>query len=160
MNPTLFAGLLLGALVAAWTFVMGFTGWYKHPQLLALFWLVIPLQIGLVVWSLWKTAPRQGYGRQVASGVALSVIASVIIFGGSLLFTTVVFPHYFQELETLGRQIMAQQGVAPARIDELIREQASWQKPMPNAFAGVFGTWVTGFMTSLIAAVWLRRKKG
>lgn len=158
MNPTLFAGLLLGLFVAAWTFVMGFTGWYRHPQLLTLFWLVIPVQIGLVIWSLWKTAPRNGYGRQVASGVALSMIASVIIFGGSLLFTTVVFPEYFKELETLGRQIMAQQGKSAAEIEALIQQSAAHQKPLPYAFAGVFGTWVTGFVTSLVAAIWLRRK--
>lgn len=158
MNPTLLAGLLLGILVAAWTFVMGFTGWYKDPQRLGLFWLVIPLQIGLVVWSLWRTAPRNGYGRQVASGVALSVMASVLIFAGSLLFTTVVFPTYFQDLEVLGRQIMTAQGKDAAQIDEAVRASAAWQKPLPNAFAGVFGTWVTGLLTSLVAAVWLRRK--
>ena len=31
MTPTLTAGLLLGVLCGIWTFVMGFTGWYKDP---------------------------------------------------------------------------------------------------------------------------------
>lgn len=76
MNPTLLAGLLLGVLVSAWTFLMGITGWYRDP----------------------------------------------------------------------------------ARIEELIRFQAPWQKPLPTAFAGVFGTWVTGLVASLLVAIGLRRK--
>ena len=43
------AGLLLGILVVLWTFVMGFTGWYRHPSLLFLFWLVIPLQVAVLL---------------------------------------------------------------------------------------------------------------
>ncbi len=159
MNPTLLAGLVLGLLVATWTFVMGFTGWYRDPSLLLLFWLVIPLQIGVLLWGLRKTAPQAGYGRQVINGLSISVIASVIIFGSSLCFTTLVFPHYFQELEVLGRLKMAQAGLSPDRIDELVRLQAPWQKPLPTAFSGVFGTWVTGLVTSLLAAIWLRRKE-
>jgi len=158
MNPTLLAGLLLGVLVSAWTFLMGITGWYRDPARLALFWVVIPIQIGVLLWGLRKTAPQAGYGRQVLHGVAMSVLGSLIIFGGSLLFTTIVFPSYFKELEALGRLKMAQEGLSPARIEELIRLQAPWQKPLPTAFAGVFGTWVTGLVTSLLAAIWLRRK--
>ena len=43
MKTVVLPGVLLGALVAAWTFVMGFTGWYRHPTLQALFFLVIAL---------------------------------------------------------------------------------------------------------------------
>jgi hypothetical protein len=158
MNPTLSAGLLLGVLVAVWTFVMGLTGWYRHPSLLLLFWMVIPIQIAAVVWGLRRTASRTDYGWQVINGVVISVIASLIIFGASLFFTTVAFPQYFKDLEALGRLKMAQEGLAPERIEEIIRMQAPWQKPLPTAFSGVFGTWVTGLVTSLIAAAFLRRK--
>lgn len=160
MNSTLRAGLILGALVAGWTFVMGFTGWYRHPSLLLLFWAVIPMQIIVILWGLRQTAPHTNYGRQVVNGVVISVIASLIIFGASLLFTTVAFPEYFKELEALGRLKMAQDGLSPERIEELIRLQAPWQKPLPTAFSGVFGTWVTGLVTSLIAAAFLKKKRG
>ena len=103
-------GLILGILVVLWTFVMGFTGWYRHPSLLFLFWLVIPLQVGVLVWMLRRSASDTGYLRQVQNGVGASVIASAIIFVGSLLFTTVVFPSYFAELEALGRLQMANRG--------------------------------------------------
>ncbi|MDP2874778.1 MAG: DUF4199 domain-containing protein [Holophaga sp.] len=158
MNPTLTAGLLLGILVSAWSFIWVSVGWHRDPATFPLFWMVMPIQIVVVIWGLRKTAPHTGYGRQVVLGVAISVLGSLIIFGGSLLLTTVVFPSYFQDLERIGRMKMAQDGLNLARIDELIRAQAPWQKPLPAAFSGVFGTWVTGLLTSLIAAVWLRRK--
>ena len=158
MPPTLRAGLILGLAVAAWTFVMGFTGWYKNPTLLYLFWLVIPMQIGLLLWALRGSAATTGYGRQVWNGVSISLLASMIIFGASILFTTRVFPHYFQDLEVLGRQLMAAKGLSAEQIEAAVRLQAPMQTPRASAMAGAIGTVVTGFFTALIAAVWLRKK--
>jgi len=158
MPPTLRAGVTLGLAVAIWTYVMGFTGWYKHPSLLYLFWLVVPMQIGILLWSLRSTAATTGYGRQVWNGVSSSLLASMIIFGCSILFTTVVFPHYFQELEALGRQMMAKQGLSAEQIDKAVRLQAAMQTPRASAMAGAIGTVVTGFFTSVLAAVWLRKR--
>ena len=60
---------MLGLLVVAWTFVMGFTGWYKDPTLLNLSRVVIPIQICALVWELRKTAAGgRAYGGQVAAG--------------------------------------------------------------------------------------------
>jgi len=158
MPPTLRAGLILGLSVAAWTFIMGFTGWYKHPGLLYLFWLVIPMQVGILLWVLRDLAPTTGYGRQVWNGVSSSLLGSMIIYAASILFTTVVFPHYFQDLEALGRQVMARQGLSPAQIEAAVRAQAPMQTPRASAMAGAIGTVVTGFFTSVVAAVWLRKK--
>jgi len=158
MPPTLRAGATLGLAVAAWTFVMGVTGWYRHPALLYLFWLVIPLQIGFLIWALRGTAAAAGYGRQVWNGVSISLLASMIIYGASLLFTTVLFPRYFQDLEALGRQMMAQQGLSAEQIEAAVKAQAPLQTPRASAMAGAIGTVVTGFLTSVIAAVWLRKK--
>ena len=158
MPPTLRSGVILGLAVAAWTFVMGFTGWYKHPSLWILSWLVVPAQIGILLWTLRDLASTDGYGRQVWNGVSVSLLGSMIIYAASILFTTVVFPHYFLELEALGRQIMARQGLSPAQIETAVRAQAPMQTPRATAMAGAIGTVVTGFLTSVIAAVWLRKK--
>jgi len=158
MPPTLRAGVILGLSVAAWTFIMGFTGWYKHPSLLFLFWLVVPMQIGILLWTLRAMAPTSGYGRQVWNGVSSSLLGSMIIYAASILFTTVVFPHYFQDLEALGRQIMARQGLSPAQIEAAVRAQAPMQTSRASAMAGAIGTVVTGFFTSVVAALWLRKK--
>lgn len=155
---TLRAGVILGLLVVVWTFVMGFTGWYHHPTLNLLFWLVIPLEILVLAVLLRITGARNGYLRQVANGVAASVIASVIIFLGSLIATTVVFPSYFREMEALGRLKMAHQGLPPDQIEALVKAQAPFLRPLPQAFAGMMGTWFTGLFTSLIVAAWFRRR--
>lgn len=137
---TLRAGIILGLLVVLWTFVMGFTGWYHHPSMRLLFYLVIPLQVIVLLVLLRITAATNGYLRQLANGVAASVIASGIIFLGSLLATAVVFPSFFQEMEALGRLKMVQQGVPPDQIEALVRAQAPFLRPLPQAFAGVLGT--------------------
>src|SRR5512133_162499 len=152
------AGFLLGILVVLWTFVMGFTGWYRQPSLFFLFWLVIPLQVGVLVLMLRRTAPPTGYLRQVQNGVGASFVASAMIFVGSLLFTMVVFPSYFAELEALGRLRMTQQGFSPEQIEAVVKAQAPMQRPLGSAFAGVLGTWITGLFTSLVAAVWYRKR--
>jgi len=158
MIPSFRAGLWLGVLVVLWTFVMGFSGWYRHPSLLFLFWLVIPLQILVLVLLLKRTAADCGYLRQVQNGVGASIIASAIIFTGSLLFTMVVFPSYFRELEALGRLRMAQQGLSPEQIEAVVKAQAPMQTPLGSAFAGALGTWITGLFTSLIGAAFYRKR--
>lgn len=151
-------GLLLGLLVVAWTFVMGLTGWYRNPAQAPFFGLVIPLEIGLVVVALWKTRREAGYGRQVANGLVLCAVASLLIFAGSLAFTTLAFPNYFQEIEAAGRAMMAAKGVPPDRIEAAVKAQAPMNTPLMNALAGVIGTLATGLVTALLAAIGLRRK--
>lgn len=158
MPPPIRAGLVLGFSVAAWTFVMGFTGWYRHPSLLRLFWLVVPMQVGILVWGLRTTARDSSYLRQVMNGLNATILGAMIIFTGSLLFTTVVFPTYFADLEALGRDLMAKQGLSAAQIEAAVKAQAPMQTPRASAMAGAIGTVLTGFLTSLIAAAFLRRK--
>jgi hypothetical protein len=158
MPPTLRSGLILGFSVAAWTFVMGFTGWYKDPARFTLFWLVIPMQVGILLWSLRETGRVDGYGRQVWNGVSISLLGSMLIFGASLFFTTVVFPQYFQERVALGRHLMALKGLSAEQIETAVRLQAPMQTPRASAMAGAIGTVLTGFVTSLIASVWFRKK--
>lgn len=67
MSIPIRAGALLGVLCVIWMFVMGFTGWYKDPVMLNLFFLVIPLEIGIVVWALRQTAANATWGGQVVS---------------------------------------------------------------------------------------------
>jgi hypothetical protein len=150
--------LILGFSVAAWTFVMGFTGWYKDPARFTLFWLVIPMQVGILLWSLRETGRVDGYGRQVWNGVSISLLGSMLIFGASLFFTTAVFPQYFQERVALGRHLMALKGLSAEQIEAAVRLQAPMQTPRASAMAGAIGTVLTGFVTSLIASVWFRKK--
>jgi hypothetical protein len=158
MSVPVRAGLLLGVLVVCWTFVMGFTGWYKQPQLVGLFFLVVPLEIGVVAWALAQTRVHASYGQQVMNGLVLSLVASVIIFTGSLLFTAVAFPTYFADIQAVQVQQLRAQGVGEAQIANQLAVDAAMQTPLMNALTGVIGTVVTGVLVAAIAAAFLRKK--
>ena len=159
MHSTMKAGLVLGVLVTIWTFLMGLTGWYKDPALLNLFWVVILIQIGVLVWGLKLTANEgKSYWSQVGAGTMMSLVGGVIIFLGSLLFTSVVFPNYFEELRTLGEEVMRAEGKAEAEIKAILDAQAPMQTTFMQALFGFIGTMVTGFVVSLIAGAALKKK--
>jgi hypothetical protein len=158
MNVSIRAGVLLGVLCAAWTFVMGFTGWYKDPVMVNVFFLVVPLEIGIVIWALRQTAATATWGGQIVNGLVLSVVASVIIFAGSLLFTTVVFPGYFNDIRAAQTEMLKSSGMAEAQIQTTLAASAAMQTPLMNAVSGVIGTVVTGVVVAAIAGAFWRRK--
>ena len=158
MNIPIRAGVLLGVLCVIWTFVMGFTGWYKDPVMLNLFFLVILLEIGVVIWALRRTATTATWGGQIANGLALSLVASVIIASGSLVFTTVAFPTYFTDIQSAQTEMLKAQGLSEDLIKTQVAAAAAMQTPVMNALSGFVGTVVTGLVVSAIAgAIW--RKK-
>ena len=161
MNPTLAAGLLMGVLCGLWTFVMGFTGWYKDPDKASAFFVVIAIEIGVLIWGLTQTARKEGrtYSGQVVAGTMMSIIGGVVIIGFSLLFTTVAFPDYFKEIEGVQRAMLQQQGLSEPEIATTIAN-ASGQTPMLQALAGFLGTFVTGVMVSAVLAIWVRARPG
>jgi len=158
MNPILKTGIAIGLGCVAWTFVMGFTGWYKDPAMVKAFFLVIGIEIVLLVWGLRQTAAANGYGAQVLAGTAMAGVAAAIIFCGSLVFTTVVFPSYFQELEAMGRGRLQAQGLKEEEISQALATQAKVQTPFFQALFGAIGTVITGLVASLVIAVFSRRK--
>jgi hypothetical protein len=158
MNHTVKTGVILGLLVVTWTFIMGITGWYKHPTLLNLFWLVIIIQIVVMIWGLKGTAAGATYGSQVKAGTMMSVIGGIIIFCGSIFFTSVVFPHYFEELRTVGMEVLKSQGKTESEVKALLDAQAPMQTTFMQALFGFIGTLVTGVIVSLITGVFLKGK--
>ena len=159
MNPILSAGVLIGVLCGAWTFVMGWTGWFKDPALLRLFFLVIVIEIAGLVWGLRRTAAEgRTYGGQIVAGTMMAIIAGVIVIASSLLFTIVVFPNYFTELQATYRTMLQQQGRSEAEIAALLQNEMAGQTPMNQAMAGFLGTLVTGIVASAIIAIWVRSK--
>jgi hypothetical protein len=152
------AGVVLGILCVIWTFAMGFTGWYKDPVLLNLFFLVVLLEIGMVIWALRKTAAASTWTGQVMNGLVLSLVASAIIFAGSLLFTTVAFPSYFSDIQTAQAEMLKATGLPEAEIKTQVAAAAAMQTPVMNALSGVIGTVVTGLAVAAIAGAFWRKK--
>jgi hypothetical protein len=159
MGITVKSGIVLGVLVGAWTFVMGFTGWYKDPVLLNMFWAVIVIQIVLLLWALRQTASAGArYGAQVWNGTLLSLVGGVIIFASSLIFTTVFFPQYFDELRQIQSQMLKQAGQSDAEIKAVLDAGAATATPFYQGLFGFIGTVVTGVVVSAVAGAFLRRK--
>jgi hypothetical protein len=160
MNPILSAGLLIGVLCGVWTFVVGFTGWYKDPVLLNLFFFVIVIEIAGLFWGLRKTAAQgRNYGAQILAGTMMAIVAGVIIVGSSLLFTTLVFPTYFTDLEQMYRTTLRQQGKSDTDITAAIQANAASMTPMAQAMSGFIGTLVTGIVASAVIAIFVRAKR-
>ena len=159
MNPILSAGLLIGVLCGVWTFVMGLTGWYRDPMLLNLFFVVILIEIGGLVWGLRQTAAQgRGYGSQVIAGTMMAIVAGVVVICSSLLFTTVAYPDYFNELEALYIEMLQQQGLSESEIARQVSENRAANTPMGQAMQGFIGTLVTGILASAIIAIWVRSR--
>jgi hypothetical protein len=159
MSVAIRGGVVLGLLVTFWTYFMGFTGWYKHPVLLLAFWLVVPAQIAVLIWSLGQTADRQGYWAQVGLGVLISALGGAIIFCSSLLFTTVVFPHSIREMQTLQENALRQSGRSQAEVRRMIEAAARDATPMAQALSGFLGALFTGLLASIGIAAFGRRKR-
>jgi hypothetical protein len=157
-NVIVKSGIWLGVLCVLWTLVMGVTGWYKHPVLLNLFWVVVLIEIGVLIWGLRQTAATTPYLGQVGNGTLIAVIGAAIIFCGSLLFTTVLYPHYFEELRAIQTAMMHNDGRTDAEIQAALEMGRIFQTPVVNALMGVVGTIVTGLLASLVIAAFTRKK--
>lgn len=158
MGMILEGGVLIGGLCAAWTFVMGFTGWYKDPRLLYVFFVVVMIQIGVLLWALRRTAATRGYAQQVAAGMLMSFIAGCILFVSSLVFTTVVFPEYFDEIRAMQVQVLRAAGRSDAEIAAEMQAIAVGQTPFRQAFRGLIGTAGTGLVASMVIAIFFRAR--
>ena len=159
MNPILAAGLFIGIFCGLWTFVMGYTGWYKDPVMLNAFFVVILIEIVGLVWGLRRTAAQgRGWASQVVAGSMMAVVGGVLIIGFSLIFTTVLFPNYFTDIENMSIIVMQQQGRSAAEIEESLKASRAMATPMAQALAGFMGTVITGMVASAALAVVIRAK--
>jgi hypothetical protein len=159
MNPVLGAGVLIGVLCGLWTLVMGYTGWYKDPRMVNVFFLVIVIEVAGLVWGLRRTAAEgRTYGGQIVAGTMMSVIAGVIIIAFSLVFTTILFPTYFSDLQEAYRAILQQQGKSEAEIVQELTKASAGSTPMGQAIQGFMGTLITGIVASAVIGLFFRKK--
>src|SRR4026208_5411 len=148
MNPILAAGILIGILCSAWTFILAFTGLYKSPSANVVFISVaMAIEIVVLTWGLRRTAAEgRAYGGQILAGTMMAIVAGVIIIASSLLFTTVVFPNYAQDLERGCRETLQRRGQTETEIAVAVQANAASLTPMAQAMSGFIGTLVTGIL--------------
>jgi hypothetical protein len=75
-----------------------------------------------------------------------------------MVFTSLVFPQYFEELRTLQAEMLKARGQTDDQIAAVQALAAPFQTPLINALTGVVGTVVTGFVASLVIAAFCRKK--
>lgn len=140
---------------------MGYTGLYKDPSVGTAAFLVpvTLLEVVGLIWGLRQTA-REGrsYGGQILAGTMMAVIAGVIIMASSLLFTTVLFPNYAEELQNAYRATLVKQGKSDAEILTAIQAAAASWTPMAQAMSGFIGTLVTGIVASGVIGYYVRKR--
>jgi Zn-dependent membrane protease YugP len=88
----------------------------------------------------------------------MSLVGGVIIFASSLLFTTILFPQYFDELRAIQSQMLKQAGQSDAQIKAVLDAGAATATPFYQALFGFIGTVVTGVVVSSVAGAFLRKK--
>jgi len=159
MKSAVQAGLVLGLTVLVWTLIHGFTGWYKDPAMSQTFWIVIPIQVIIMVRML-KNTKKLGYeyGKQVMAGMLMSLVAGAIIFVGSYLIETVVFPTYTADLKAMAERMWTAQGKTPEQIQTAMAQQAGMMTPLMSSCMGFVGTIVTGLIVSLVGAAFVRHR--
>ena len=160
MSPTVVAGLLLGVLCGLWTFVMGFTGWYKDPGKASASLVIIGIEAAVLLWGLNQTAMKEGrtYSGQVVAGTLISIIGGAVIVVFSLLFTTVFFPNYFSEMEPVYREVLRQQNKTETEIATAMAEWSAGQSSISQAIYQFLFTFVTGIGASAVLAIWVRAR--
>jgi hypothetical protein len=159
MPHTLKGGLLIGILCGVWMFIVGFTGWYKDPVLQSTFWVVILIEVGVLFWALRRMpADQRTFGRLLKDGTIMSVIGGLVLIIASVLFTTVVFPNYFEELRTIQAEMLRAEGMNEEQIAAAHGAMAPMQTPVVNALMGFVGTVVTGFVASVVIGLFLKKK--
>jgi hypothetical protein len=160
MNPILAAGLLIGGLGGAFTFLMGLTGWYKDPVMVNIFIpTVVIIEVSALIWGLRRTAAiGRTYSGQVVAGTMMAVTGAAIIFVSSYLFTTVAFPSYFEDVNAMARQVLQGQGKTSVEIQAFLDGQAASQTPLKNASVGFIMTIITGVMASAVIAAFIRQR--
>lgn len=157
MKKSVTAGLVLGVLVVLWNAIVMGAGLFRDPSTAWVFWLVVPINIGVIIWGLRQTRFDKGYGGQVLNGLVIGVVGAIVIVIGAYVLMTAVFPGYLDEVRVMQEEILAQQATTPEQRQ--VQQQALdfAMQPWLQALMGGIGTIVTSLITALIAAVWLKK---
>ena len=161
MNVIIRGGVLLGVLVTIFTWIFAFSGMHRNIGAAMTFPIVATLiEIGVLIWALKKTAAQgRRYMGQVSAGTMLAFVGGCLIFATSIMLVTQLYPSYFAEVNAAGAEYYRAQGMDDAAIQAELAKMAPMQTPLAQGGTGFVATVLTGFLVSLIAAIWIRNKE-
>ena len=115
----------------------------------------IGMNVAVIIWALRGNAAENGYAAQLGISALVGLIAGVIIFIGSYVLTTVVFPDALSETADAMLPLLEQAGMSEEQIDA---RMAKMESPVSNALPGLIGTFVTSLVVGAVVAIFFRRK--
>ena len=154
------AGIVFGVLVVVWSLINGFAGLYKNPLLSWVFPVgAILITVGVLIWAL-RTTAREGkrYGGQILTALIICLIGGVIVIAGSLLYTTVLFTDYDEVAMATALEEWENQGMSAEQIGMAKPMVELMLAPVPQALMGFVMTVLTGLVSALVIAAFVRQK--
>jgi hypothetical protein len=160
MNTVIRASVILAVVVAVIIATIAGLGLHQIPvfNTIGVILLFTLINIVIVFWALAKTAPENGYLKQLGNSALIGLIGGLLIFVLSYLLMSFVFPQYLSEYAAAILEQMEFAG-APAEQIDLYEERLSQMTTVGQAFQGFIGTFFTSLIAGAIIAYFKRKKE-
>lgn len=157
MNVLVKAGLILAILVVLFSAASILLGWHTDPRIgNVMVGVAILLNLSVVYWALRQTASYSNYRMQVFNGLVIGLIAGALIFLGSWLLFSVVFPEALDEMRAGYLRWMEESGKTQQEIAE-VTEMMQGATPMSQAVRGFIWTLFTSVLVAAITGIFRRK---
>lgn len=159
MSAVIKGSVALAVLVWIASVIFAVTGMHRASPLLGIFLLVvlIVLNVLCIYWTLNQTAADNGYGKQLLNVIVFGVIASVLIFGASVLNLKVLFPDYLEENTTAMIEFLEGMDMPEDTLQAQIAS-VEGRTAVGESVKGIFGTFFTSLIVGAIVAIFKRKK--
>jgi hypothetical protein len=158
MNVAVKWGIILGVVVAVLGFIFGGAGLHTNPIMAIVFvGLAVVINVVVVILALRHTASTNSWGLQVRSGLVIGVLGAVLIFLGSWIMTSVVFPDYYEQMRD-GYMDFFEAANLPEDQIEAQMETLEAATPVRSALQGALGTLATSIVVAAIAGTFIKKK--
>ncbi len=92
------------------------------------------------------------YGRALSAGTVTSLVMAAVTFVWMLVFFTLIAPEMLDQIKELQIAQMEQQGMTDEQIEQAMEMAGMLTSPVGLAIMGAIGTFILGFILSLIIA--------
>ncbi|MEM8929982.1 MAG: DUF4199 domain-containing protein [Acidobacteriota bacterium] len=156
----LITGAVVGLASASLIYILHFAEVLRTPLggqllLLAILFLTSGLLTALMRHRVRE--PEIAFGRLLGAGLAISMVAGLVLAIGSYVFTTTVDPTYLDFIRERSLEQLSQMDLP---VEERAANEAQIAAINPSGYAmqGLFGTLVTGFLLSMTISAFLRMR--
>jgi hypothetical protein len=164
VRHTALYGLFIGLTLVLVSMVDSILGFYSTNMFFNLLTYAVPA--GGIVWGALQFRNKEAegfmaYGQVVGYGVVTAVFFGIISVVYSILLVTVIDPSYVDHVQALvAEQLYAAGTLTEQQIDQALEISAKMMRnPGWIFFSGFFGAVLEGVIISLIAGIFIQRKR-